>query len=48
MQVFLTPKHLAIVTEYAELGDLADYIERRAAKGRAARALPEAQVCARQ
>ena len=28
LQAFLTDNHLAVVTEYADLGDLADYVER--------------------
>lgn len=40
MQVFLTPQYLALVCEYAEMGDMAEYIARRAS-GVAARALPE-------
>ena len=36
--------HLAIVSEYAELGDLADFIARKVAKSKPGRALPEEQA----
>ena len=40
----MTAQHLAIVSEYAEMGDLAEYIAKRAAKGRSSKALPEAHA----
>ena len=41
MQVFLTPGHLCIVSEYAQGGDLTHYIARRTIGGRASHSLSE-------
>ena len=32
VQAFLTDSYLAVVTEYADLGDLADHVERRCSR----------------
>lgn len=44
MQAFLTDHNLAIVSEYASAGDLADFIEARRSQGRTPRGLPESHA----
>lgn len=44
VQAFLTDNYLGIVSEYASMGDLADYIDTRRSRGKNGRGLPEAQT----
>lgn len=44
LQAFLMDGHLAIVSDYASLGDLADFIDAQRKRSRQTRGLPEEQA----